>query len=303
VWMSAQARPRLAVEAIEIRYNFFQEQELSNYLKFTAAGAVVNCSGTQKCLKYMQTGLKMPWKVHCGNPKMSELQLRIVAPRVGEFREATRIQQSFVTKAEKKALRWLAERVPPAINSDHLTVLGAAGMFLASASYALTRFNRYGLLLACFFLAVNWFGDSLDGTLARYRNRQRPRYGFYVDHVIDCFGVTALLAGMGASGHMNPLIAVWMLVAYLLLSSEIFLATYALARFEMSYFYFGPTELRILLCIGNLYVFFHPFVHPFGLPLSLWDLGAVVGSLGMTVIAVGSFVRHGYALYELEQLQ
>ena len=150
---------------------------------------------------------------------------------------------------------------------------------------------------------MNWFGDSLDGTLARYRNRQRPRYGFYVDHVIDCFGVTALLAGMGASGHMNPLIAVWMLVAYLLLSSEIFLATYALARFEMSYFYFGPTELRILLCIGNLYVFFHPFVHPFGLPLSLWDLGAVLGALGMTVIAVGSFVRHGYALYELEQLQ
>ncbi|PYY06314.1 MAG: hypothetical protein DMG64_01330 [Acidobacteria bacterium] len=233
---------------------------------------------------------------------MSELQLRIVASQVEKFREAARIQQSFITKAEKKALLWCAERMPNALNSDHLTILGAAGMLLAGASYALSRFNRYALLLACFFLAVNWFGDSLDGTLARYRNQQRPRYGFYVDHVIDCFGVSALLAGMGLSGYMNPLIAVWMLVAYLLLSSEIFLATYALAQFEMSYFCFGPTELRILLCTGNLYVFFHPVVHPFGLPLSLWDFGAVLGSIGMTAIAIFSFIRHTRTLYELERL-
>ena len=234
---------------------------------------------------------------------MSESQLRIVGPQLGEFREATRVQQSFITRVEKNALLWLAKRMPAAINSDHLTALGAAGMFLAGASYALTRFHPYGLLFACFFLAVNWFGDSLDGTLARHRNQQRPRYGFYVDHVIDCFGVTALLAGMGASGHLNPLIAVWMLVAYLLLSSEIFLATYALARFEMSYFYFGPTELRILLCVGNLYMFFHPVVHPFGLPLSLWDFGAVLGSIGMAAIAIISFVRHTRVLYDAERLQ
>jgi len=234
---------------------------------------------------------------------MSELQLKIAAPQAVTFREAVRIQRSFITKAEKKALRWLAERMPGWVNSDHLTVLGAAGMFLAGASYALTRFNRYGLLLACFFLGVNWFGDSLDGTVARYRNRQRPRYGFYVDHVIDCFGIAALLAGMGASGYMNPLIAAWMLVAYLLLSSEIFLATYALARFQMSYFHFGPTELRILLCIGNVYVFFHPETHPFGLPLSLWDFGALLGSIGMTLIAILSFIRHTRVLYDAERLQ
>jgi len=234
---------------------------------------------------------------------MSELQLKIAAPQAVTFREAVRIQRSFITKAEKKALRWLAERMPGWVNSDHLTVLGAAGMFLAGASYALTRFNRYGLLLACFFLGVNWFGDSLDGTVARYRNRQRPRYGFYVDHVIDCFGIAALLAGMGASGYMNPLIAVWMLVAYLLLSAEIFLATYALGRFQMSYFYFGPTELRILLCVGNVYVFFHPETHPFGLPLSLWDFGALLGSIGMTLIAILSFIRHTRVLYDAERLQ
>jgi archaetidylinositol phosphate synthase len=101
---------------------------------------------------------------------------------------------------------------------------------------------------------------------------------------------------------MNPLFAVWMLVAYLLLSSEIFLATYALARFEMSYFYFGPTELRLLLCAGNLYVFFYPRVHPFGLPLSLWDFGAVMGSIGMTMVAILSFIRHTRVLYHAERV-
>src|SRR5437868_7179568 len=229
---------------------------------------------------------------------MSELQLRMVTLRPGEFREATRIQQSFVTKAEKKALLWLAERMPAAISSDHLTALGAAGMFLAGASYALTRFTPYGLLLACFFLAVNWFGDSLDGTLARYRSRQRPRYGFYVDKMIDCFGVTALFAGMGASGHLQPLIAVWLLVAYLLLSSEIFLATYSLAEFKMSYFQFGPTELRMLLCAGNLYVFFHPAVRPFGLPLTLFDFGALIVAGGMVALVFVSFVRYKQILYD-----
>jgi len=234
---------------------------------------------------------------------MAQVQLAITDSTVAGFREATRIQQSLITKTEKRALRWLAERTPEAVNSDHLTVLGAIAMLLAGASYALTPFNRCGLLLACVFLGLNWLGDSLDGTLARFRNRQRPRYGFYVDHVIDCFGVTALFGGMGLSGILQPMIAVWMLVAYLLLSSEIFLATYALGRFVMSHFCFGPTELRILLCIGNLYVFIHPSVHPFGLRFSLFDFGALIGAAGMTAIAIASSIRHTRLLYDAERLR
>jgi phosphatidylglycerophosphate synthase len=234
---------------------------------------------------------------------MADVQLKIEQRQVSGFREAVRIQQSFITRAEKRALVWLAERTPERLNSDHLTILGAVGMFLAAACYALSRYSHYGLLLSCAFLAVNWLGDSLDGTLARFRQRQRPRYGFYVDHVIDCFGVTALLGGMGISGYMQPLISVWLLVAYLLLSAEIFLATYALARFEMSYFHFGPTELRILLCIGNLYVFFRPSTHLFRGSLSLFDFGAVVGAIGMVAIAIISAVRHTNLLYDTERLQ
>ena len=233
---------------------------------------------------------------------MAEEQLTMATTRASRFQQATRIQQTFITKVEKKALRWLAERTPERVNSDHLTIIGALGMFLAGGSYALARYSQYGLLLSCVFLSVNWLGDSLDGTLARYRNHLRPRYGFYVDHVIDCFGVTALLAGMGASGYMQPLFAVWLLVAYLLLSSEIFLATYALAQFEMSYLNFGPTELRILLCLGNLFALFRPSTHPFGLQLSLFDVGAIVGLVAMITIAVTSFVRHARQLYEAERL-
>ncbi len=234
---------------------------------------------------------------------MSELQLRLEGTRLAVFQEAVRVQQNVIADLEKRVLSWLAARTPEAINSDHLTTLGAIGMLLTGASYAFARYSRYGLLLGCVFLAVNWLGDSLDGTLARYRHRQRPRYGFYVDHIIDCFGITALFAGMGASGYMRPIIAAWLLIAYLLLSSEIFLATYAVGRFEMSHVGLGPTELRILLCIGNIYLFFWPVTHPFGLQLSLMDFGAVVGAIGMTAIALSSALRHGRALYDAERLK
>ncbi len=228
--------------------------------------------------------------------------IQVVIQRQKDFHEATRIQQSFVTKAEKRVLLWLAERMPKRVNSDHLTALGVFGMFGAGASYAFARYSHYGLLTACLFLAVNWLGDSLDGTLARYRQQQRPRYGFYVDHVIDCFGATALLSGMAFSGYVLPIIALLLLISYLLLSSEIFLATYVLGRFEMSYFKIGPTELRILLCIGNLYLLYDPSVHAFGLRLTLFDVACVTGALGMAAIALTSFVRHARRLYDEERL-
>ena len=234
---------------------------------------------------------------------MSDVQLRLEGTRLAVFQEATRVQQNIIANSEKKVLIWLAQRTPHAVNSDHLTALGALGMLLTGVSYGFARYSQYGLLLACAFLDLNWLGDSLDGTLARFRNRQRPRYGFYVDHIIDCFGVTAVLAGLGASGFMQPMLAAWVLIAYLLLSAEIFLATYALGKFEMSYVGLGPTELRILLCIGNVYLFFGPDAHPFGLPLSLFDFGGVIGAIGMTGIALFSAIKHGRVLFEAERLK
>ena len=159
---------------------------------------------------------------------------------------------------EKKVLIWLAERMPARVNSDHLTIIGLVSMFAAGGCFWLARWNRYALFAVVAALALNWFGDSLDGTLARVRNRQRARYGYYVDHVIDLAGTAALLAGMALSGFMTPLIAAALLSAYVIVAAETFLATHVRQVFQLSRFGFGPTELRIVLSVGALRLFITP---------------------------------------------
>src|SRR6266516_5513779 len=171
------------------------------------------------------------------------------------FQNARRGQDSISATAEKRALLWMAERTPAWINSDHLTLLGFLAQILAGVGYALSRWNRYWLLAVIGFLALNWLGDSLDGTLARVRQRLRPRYGFYVDHMVDSFGALALMGGLALSGYMHPWIAIGLLIAFLMLSIQSYLATHALGEFRISFWRFGPTELRILLAVGNLALF------------------------------------------------
>jgi len=219
-----------------------------------------------------------------------------------EFREASRSLTSLLAPVEKRALLWLATRLPPWVNSDHLTVLALAAMLLAGLSYWLARLSPAGLLLVVVCLAINWFGDSLDGTLARVRHHQRPRYGLYVDHVVDAAGAVFLLCGLGLSGYMSPLVALVLLVSYLLLLVETFLATYTLGSFTMSYFKIGPTELRILLAFGNLVLLVHPMAEIFGREFRLFDVSGVVAAGGLTVTLVVAVVTHTRALYLTEPL-
>jgi archaetidylinositol phosphate synthase len=219
-----------------------------------------------------------------------------------EFKNAVRVQETLVTSAEKRALRWLAERMPRWVNSDHLTALGFAAQFMVGVSYALSGGNKRWLWAATFFLAVNWFGDSLDGTVARYRNRQRPRYGFYVDHVIDSFGAMFLCGGLALSGYMSPTVAMVMLVAFLALSIEVYLATYCMGQFKLGHFWFGPTELRIVLGIGNVALLTHARVHFLGAEYLLFDLGGVISAFGMFFMLVVSAIRHTMVLYKEERL-
>src|SRR6202050_4970396 len=151
------------------------------------------------------------------------------------FRDATRILESLTSARERRVLLWLAARMPCWVTSDQLTLLGFAAMLLAGASYLLARWHPVGLLLATVCLALNWFGDSLDGTLARVRNMQRPRYGFYVDHMVDSFGALFLMGGLGASTYVDWRRADGMLVAFLLLSIESYLASYTLGIFRLSF--------------------------------------------------------------------
>lgn len=218
------------------------------------------------------------------------------------FKSALRIQESFTARIEKKALIWMAERMPAWVNSDHLTVLGTLGMVLAGASFFYGRWNRVGLLLVIPFLALNWFGDSLDGTLARVRNRQRPRYGFYVDHIVDAFGALALMLGLAFSGYAHTSVAIGMLISFLLLSIEVHLATYTLGKFQMSYWKFGPTEIRILLAIGSVRLFIDPFAHIAGHRYLLFDVGGCIAIAGMSLMLIVSTIRHTHRLYTEERL-
>lgn len=218
------------------------------------------------------------------------------------FREAKRTQESFLAFLEKKALLWLAARTPAWINSDHLTLLGLLAMAGAGAAYWWSRTNRAGLLAVIACLALNWLGDSLDGTIARVRNCQRPRYGFYVDHLVDALGALFLLVGLALSGYMSPWVAIGLLIAYLLLSIEVYLASYTLGDFKISYFKVSPTELRILLSIGNLALFYKSMVHLLGRSYRLFDVGGTMGISGMMLVLVISMVRNTIKLYRREPL-
>jgi phosphatidylglycerophosphate synthase len=219
------------------------------------------------------------------------------------FVNAIRLQESFTARAERRALAWLAEGLPSWVNSDHLTLVGFVAMFLAGASYALARTNRVGLILATIFLALNWFGDSLDGTLARLRNRQRPRYGFYVDHMIDTLGGLFLMSGLAISGIVDWRIALGMFIAFLMLSVEVYLAAYTLGTFRLSFAKFGPTEIRILLALGNAALWFRPDARIFSSSYRVFDVGGIIAIAGMALMLIISTIRNTAILYRAERIR
>jgi archaetidylinositol phosphate synthase len=223
-----------------------------------------------------------------------------MAATMTQFQNAKRVHPALTAGVEKRLLCWVAERMPAWVNSDHLTMLGFVSQIGAGIAYALSRFSSYGLLAACVLIVLNWFGDSLDGTLARVRNKQRPRYGFYVDHIIDAFGATAMMTGMALSGFVHWQIAWAMLLGLLLAMIESFLTTYCLGDFHLSHGWFGPTELRIVLIIGNLRLLHSPYAHLGGKEFLLFDVGGVIAAAGMLIIALVAAAHHTAALYRME---
>jgi len=214
-----------------------------------------------------------------------------------------REQHSILAGIEKEALVWMAQRLPRWVNSDHLTLLGFGAMLMAGISYWMANRNPLALLFVVLALAINWLGDSLDGTLARVRDRQRPRYGFYVDHVLDMVGTFVLLGGLALSGFMNPLIAMAMLAVYLTAAAEEFLATHVRRVFHLSFLGIGPTELRIILAVGTVYLLYKPSVHLGSLGVfRLFDVGGVVAIAGLALKLAVSAVRNTHALYLAERL-
>ena len=218
------------------------------------------------------------------------------------FTPARRINHSLTAALEKRVLEHLAHHAPRWLTSDQLTLLGLAAQIAAGIFYALARYNRFALLGVILCLALNWLGDSLDGTLARIRSQQRPRFGFYVDHIVDCFGAIVLMSGLACSGFLHWPVAIAMLVAFLLLSAESYLATYTLSCFQLSTGIFGPTEIRLLLVAGNLALLRSPYSVVFGHRFLLFDIGGIIASVCMFATAVALTLRHTAQLYREEPL-
>jgi phosphatidylglycerophosphate synthase len=220
----------------------------------------------------------------------------------GEFIHAKRVMNGVSASLERRMLVWMAVRMPKWVGSDHLTALGFIAMAGAGACYWLAGSHRGALIGVIVCLFVNWFGDSLDGTVARVRRQERPRYGFYVDHTLDMFGSLFLLGGLALSGFMTPLIALGLLIAYLMLTTEVYLATYCLAAFRLSFFRVGPTELRIILAIGTIALFLNPSASVLGGRFSLFDAGAVIAIVGIAAALLAGTVAHTVDLYRAERL-
>lgn len=218
------------------------------------------------------------------------------------FNEAERRLDGLTAGLERRLLVFLAARTPREVQPDHLTALGLLATFAAGLAYAWSARDARALHVVNFCLALNWLGDSLDGTLARYRHRTRPRYGFYVDHLCDGFGALFLLGGLALSGLMHPGLAAGLLVAYYLVNLEIYLATYTVGVFQISVGPIGGTELRLILAGLNLLALRVPRLSLPGGEWALFDLIALLAIPALVGVLLMQSARHARELARLERL-
>jgi archaetidylinositol phosphate synthase len=206
-----------------------------------------------------------------------------------------RIQTSILYGIEKKILIWLAERMPKKINSDHLTIIGFLGALISTAGYILSNWEINFLWLASFGLIVNWFGDSLDGTLARVRNAQRSIYGFFIDHNVDALTILVICIGAGLSPFIKFSTALLVLAGYLLLSVYTYINTYLIGEFKITYNKLGPTEFRlIVILINTIFIYFPTGNQNFVFmeaTLSIFDVIGIGAASILFIIYLISFLK------------
>lgn len=210
-----------------------------------------------------------------------------------EMKQSARIQTSVLNPYEKKVLQAIVRRLPSFTNSDQLTVVGVVGAVMITIGYALTNLSPAWLWLANLGFLVNWFGDSLDGTLARYRNQQRPVYGFYIDHYLDCLCAFLMVLGAGLSAYMSLWSALLIIAPYLMLDVFVMINTHLKNEFRLTFAKLGSTELRLIIVLVNAVLFFSPALCQWSYPVSLMghaitlralDIAGLVISAGLMVI-------------------
>ena len=213
-----------------------------------------------------------------------------------------RVNDILLARWERPALQWFAARMPTAVSPDILTAVGVFGAVLIFLGYSLSNYFSGFLWLANLGFLINWFGDSLDGTLARYRNIERPKYGFFLDHTVDTFNEVLIVIGLGLSPYVTFSVACLGLIGYLLMSILVYIRTYVEGVFQLSYGKFGPTEVRVILILLNIGMFV------WGLPklelpwgLTVYDLPiAVIAAILGILFTVGS-IQNAVKLAKLEE--
>lgn len=212
-----------------------------------------------------------------------------------EVKQAQRIQTSFINALERRALVWLAKRQPRWVTSDMLTVVGVIGAFVTGLGFVLTHFDIHWLWLSSLGLVVNWYGDSLDGTLARVRNSQRPLYGYYLDHTVDCINEALMFIGAGLSPLMHLDLALLVFILYLFMTINVSINAHLKSEFRLTYAKLGPTEFRILVVLVNTVVIAFPGLAVYRLTLfgescSVFDVFTLVLIVLLTLIYIGTVV-------------
>jgi len=199
-------------------------------------------------------------------------------------RQAQRIQTSFINGVEKKALTWLAKRQPRWVTSDMLTAVGTLGALLVGVGFVMTCRSIDWLWLSVAGLAINWYGDSLDGTLARVRNCQRPVYGYYLDHTVDCVNEALMFVGAGLSPLMNLDLALAIFVLYLCMTINVSINAHLKSEFRLTYAKLGPTEFRMLIALGCILLIAFPAWADFTLQVRLAGMVGHFSSLDLLAL-------------------
>lgn len=215
---------------------------------------------------------------------------------MAEKKQSQRIQTSILNGVEHKALVWLAARQPSWVTSDFLTFIGTIGSVIIAVGYILSGHNINWLWLASMGFVINWYGDSLDGNLARYRKTQRPVYGFYIDHTVDCINEFLMFGGIGLSALMRFDLAMLLFIFYLLLTLNVITNAHLKGEFKLTYAKLGPTEFRLIVIIVNTcFIFIRPLrefsasVNILGKAMELKALD-IVGLVVLIILAIIYFV-------------
>ena len=210
-----------------------------------------------------------------------------------EIKTHERVNDILLGPLERPALKWLAEHQPSWMTPDGLTIIGIIGSLMIFFSYVATRYHPAFLWLASLGFIINWYGDSLDGTLARLRKIERPQYGFFVDHIVDALSEVMIFAGLGLTFYVRFDLSLVALIGYLLMTVYVYVTTAVMGKFQLSYGKFGPTEVRALAILVNTIIFF------------VGNVYFTVGTLKLTIYdgAIAVVALAFYGIFLVKSLQ